>query len=101
MLECRDAVLVTTPVHLRRMTATHELARVAAVCRAVFSSGGPLEAETAAGVAERLGEAPIEILGSTETGGVAVRQRSRSGEISSRRCPACASSSSPRTPGSS
>ena len=81
MLECRDAVLVTTPVHLRRMTATPELARLAGVCRAVFSSGGPLEAETAAGAAERLGEAPIEILGSTETGGVAVRQRSRGGEL--------------------
>jgi 3-hydroxymyristoyl/3-hydroxydecanoyl-(acyl carrier protein) dehydratase len=75
MLECRDALLVTTPVHLRRMTATPEFARLAGVCRAVFSSGGPLEAETAAAVAERLGAAPIEILGSTETGGVAVRER--------------------------
>ncbi len=80
MLEQRDAVLVTTPVHLRRMTAARELARVAGVCRAVFSSGGPLEPETAAGVAEQLGDAPIEILGSTETGGVAVRQRSRDGD---------------------
>ena len=96
MLECRHAALVTTPVHLRRMAATEGLAGVASVCRAVFSSGGPLEAETAAGVAKQLGEAPIEILGSTETGGVAVRQRSRRG-ISSRRCPACASSWSPRT----
>jgi acyl-coenzyme A synthetase/AMP-(fatty) acid ligase len=81
MLECRHAVLVTTPVHLRRMAATEGLAEVASVCRAVFSSGGPLEAETAAGVARLLGEAPIEILGSTETGGVAVRQRSRRGDL--------------------
>lgn len=81
MLECRHAALVTTPVHLRRMAAADGLARVASVCRAVFSSGGPLEAETAAGIGKQLGEAPIEILGSTETGGVALRQRSRQGDL--------------------
>jgi len=81
MLECDHAVLVTAPVHLRRMVATEGLAELASVCRAVFSSGGPLEAETAAGVAKRLGDAPIEILGSTETGGVAVRQRSHRGDL--------------------
>jgi acyl-CoA synthetase (AMP-forming)/AMP-acid ligase II/3-hydroxymyristoyl/3-hydroxydecanoyl-(acyl carrier protein) dehydratase len=81
VLECRDAVLVTTPVHLRRMTASPELARLRGVCRALFSSGGPLEAETAAAVADALGAAPIEILGSTETGGVAVRER-RAGDES-------------------
>ena len=81
MLECRHAALVTTPVHLRRMAAADGLARVASVCRAVFSSGGRLEAETAAGVGKQLGEAPIEILGSTETGGVALRQRSRQGDL--------------------
>ncbi len=77
MLESDHAVLVTTPVHLRRMAATQGLAQVASVCRAVFSSGGPLEAEIAAEVSEQLGAAPLEILGSTETGGVAVRQRSQ------------------------
>jgi hypothetical protein len=81
MLECRDAVLVTTPVHLRRMAATEGLRALAPVCRAVFSSGGPLEAEAAASVARQLGDAPIEILGSTETGGVGSRQRSRQGDL--------------------
>jgi acyl-CoA synthetase (AMP-forming)/AMP-acid ligase II len=80
MLECPHAVLVTTPVHLRRMAAAEGLAQVAPVCRALFSSGGPLEAETAASVARQLGSAPLEILGSTETGGVAVRERSQSGD---------------------
>jgi acyl-CoA synthetase (AMP-forming)/AMP-acid ligase II len=81
LLECRHALLVTTPVHLRRMAATGGLAAVKAVCRAVFSSGGPLEAETATRVAHQLGASPLEILGSTETGGVAVRERSRRGEL--------------------
>jgi acyl-CoA synthetase (AMP-forming)/AMP-acid ligase II len=80
MLESPHAALVTTPVHLRRMAASEGLAQVAPVCRALFSSGGPLEAETAARVARQLGMAPLEILGSTETGGVAVRERSRSGD---------------------
>jgi acyl-coenzyme A synthetase/AMP-(fatty) acid ligase/3-hydroxymyristoyl/3-hydroxydecanoyl-(acyl carrier protein) dehydratase len=81
MLECQHAVLVTTPVHLRRMAAAEGLAQVAPICRALFSSGGPLEAETAASVFRQLGAAPLEILGSTETGGVAVRERPRSGEL--------------------
>jgi acyl-coenzyme A synthetase/AMP-(fatty) acid ligase len=75
MLESRHAVLVTTPVHLKRMAASQGLAQVAPVCRALFSSGGPLTAETASSVSRQLGAAPLEILGSTETGGVAVRER--------------------------
>ncbi len=75
-----DALLVSSPVHLKRMEVTGELKSVASACRAVFSSGGPLDAETAHGIAATLGESPYEILGSTETGGVAVRQRSRDGE---------------------
>jgi 3-hydroxymyristoyl/3-hydroxydecanoyl-(acyl carrier protein) dehydratase len=60
------------------MATSGGLARVRPVCRTVFSSGGPLEADTARRVAALLGEAPIEILGSTETGGVAQRQRAAS-----------------------
>jgi acyl-coenzyme A synthetase/AMP-(fatty) acid ligase/3-hydroxymyristoyl/3-hydroxydecanoyl-(acyl carrier protein) dehydratase len=80
MLEARDCALVTTPVHLRRLAAGDFLRRLRGSCRAVFSSGGPLEAETAKAVAAQLGRAPVEILGSTETGGVALRQRTQHGE---------------------
>lgn len=75
MLESRSAALVTTPAHLRRLTASRDLARVRPRCCAVFSSGSPLEADIALAVAELLGDAPWEILGSTETGGVAIRRR--------------------------
>jgi acyl-coenzyme A synthetase/AMP-(fatty) acid ligase len=81
MAEFPDAVLVSSPVHLKRMHASGDLRSVEPVCSAVFSSGGPLDADVAHGVAEVLGESPFEILGSTETGGVAVRQRSASGEV--------------------
>jgi len=46
----------------------------------VFSSGGPLAAELAQRAAEALGSAPFEVYGSTETGGVAVRQQHRGDE---------------------
>jgi acyl-coenzyme A synthetase/AMP-(fatty) acid ligase len=70
-----DFALASTPVALRRLADRAELASRAGRCRAVFSSGGPLEAEVALPVAEALGSPPFEIYGSTETGGIAVRQQ--------------------------
>jgi acyl-coenzyme A synthetase/AMP-(fatty) acid ligase len=67
--------LASTPVALRRLAERAELAKQAARCRAVFSSGGPLEAEVALRVADALGAPPCEVYGSTETGGIAVRQQ--------------------------
>jgi acyl-CoA synthetase (AMP-forming)/AMP-acid ligase II/3-hydroxymyristoyl/3-hydroxydecanoyl-(acyl carrier protein) dehydratase len=80
MRESRAFALATTPVHLRRMRADAELATLRPGARAFFSSGGPLEDEVARDVAERIGHAPIEIFGSSETGGVAWRQQSGASE---------------------
>ncbi|MEX2207944.1 MAG: AMP-binding protein [Myxococcota bacterium] len=76
----RGFVLVTTPVHLRRMRGDAGLADLRETARAIFSSGGPLDEAVAVGIAEQIGDAPIEIFGSTETGGVAWRQQTRAGE---------------------
>jgi acyl-coenzyme A synthetase/AMP-(fatty) acid ligase len=70
--EAGDALLASTPAHLSRMTG---LARVRGACRDVVSSGGALDAATADRVREALGRAPLEVFGSTETGGVAWRQQ--------------------------
>ncbi len=75
-----DAALVTTPVHLTRLAANAGLRPLRGICRVSFSSGGPLDAETAKAVAEQLGSAPVEVFGSTETGGIAIRRRDRDGE---------------------
>jgi len=75
MLEAGDCALAATPVHLQRLGAPAGVEPLRSVCRVVFSSGGPLEAETAGAVAHGLGTAPVEIFGSTETGGVAWRRR--------------------------
>jgi acyl-coenzyme A synthetase/AMP-(fatty) acid ligase len=72
--------LATTPVALRRMVEKGGLAPRLGECRAIFSSGGPLPGAVARRVTERVGAPPWEIYGSTETGGVAVRQQWRGGE---------------------
>jgi len=77
--ECAASVLVTTPVHLKRMAESANLEALRGRCLRVFSSGGPLDEAVAHEVADRLGCAPFEIFGSTETGGVAIRCRREGG----------------------
>jgi acyl-coenzyme A synthetase/AMP-(fatty) acid ligase len=74
-----DALLVTTPAHLKRLPeAALERARPSRF-RAVFSSGGPLDARSAKLAFEHFRRWPFEILGSSETGGVAYRELEQSG----------------------
>lgn len=68
-------VWVSTPAHLRRLARHEGLARVSARCRAVFSSGGALDGETARLLVGAGLSGAHEIYGSTETGGVATRLR--------------------------
>src|SRR5262249_8163800 len=74
------AVLVASPAHLRRLPETVDWSPVRAGLRAVFSSGGPLPPEAADATLALLGVAPVEVYGSSETGGVAWRQRARHGD---------------------
>lgn len=67
-------VLVSTPAQLARfpgLLALGEWQRP----EMIFSSGGPLAPETAALYRAAFGAAPVEVFGSTETGGVAWRRR--------------------------
>jgi acyl-coenzyme A synthetase/AMP-(fatty) acid ligase len=68
----RESVLVTSPAHLKRL---RDDVRWPLPRTTVFSSGGPLPEEGARRCRAALGQAPIEVFGSTETGGVAWRQR--------------------------
>jgi acyl-coenzyme A synthetase/AMP-(fatty) acid ligase/3-hydroxymyristoyl/3-hydroxydecanoyl-(acyl carrier protein) dehydratase len=68
----RDYALVSSPAHLKRLPLA--LLMGAHQPRAVFSSGGPLPFEVAQETARLLGILPIEIYGSSETGGIAWRQ---------------------------
>lgn len=69
------ATLVTTPTHLETFVEHEEFESLGGILRAIFSSGGPLSKSTVDRVYERIGLYPCEILGSTETGGVAWRRQ--------------------------
>ena len=73
-------VLIASPAHLKRLPEHLDWSGAARTLRGVFSSGGPLAPETAFAAGGLLGEIPVEVYGSSETGGVAWRQRSRCGD---------------------
>jgi acyl-coenzyme A synthetase/AMP-(fatty) acid ligase/3-hydroxymyristoyl/3-hydroxydecanoyl-(acyl carrier protein) dehydratase len=72
----RDTVVVSSPAHLARWPQLAELAQLQPAPRRFFSSGAPLAQAAADHYTAAFGAAPIEIYGSTETGGIAWRCRS-------------------------
>jgi acyl-coenzyme A synthetase/AMP-(fatty) acid ligase/3-hydroxymyristoyl/3-hydroxydecanoyl-(acyl carrier protein) dehydratase len=75
LLEDHACVLVSSPAHLTRLPDLPGWAKARQRLRAVFSSGGPLPLDAAQTCARLLATMPIEIYGSSETGGIAWRQR--------------------------
>jgi len=71
----RPCVLLASPAHLKRLPDHLDWQGARDRLRAVFSSGGMLEAEASVHARTLLGRAPIEVYGSSETGGIAWRQR--------------------------
>ncbi|MCI4644121.1 MAG: AMP-binding protein [Hyphomonadaceae bacterium] len=71
------ALLVSSPAHLTRI-APEEIDDPSGVA-AVLSSGGSLPFDAAHAVRDLFGHLPIEIFGSTETGGVAWRRQEQEG----------------------
>jgi len=74
----RDVVLISSPAHLRRMPENPGWTIAAERLRAVFSSGGPLAFDEAQECKRIIGRVPIEVYGSSETGGIAWRQQASS-----------------------
>jgi 3-hydroxymyristoyl/3-hydroxydecanoyl-(acyl carrier protein) dehydratase len=66
--------LVSSPAHLTRIPGGFDAGAPALI----FSSGAPLPLDAAKAAGEKFGSLPIEVLGSTETGGIAWRQQERS-----------------------
>ena len=64
-------VLVSSPALLKRLSEEQS----AKTLVGIFSSGGPLPLEAAQQARTLFGELPIEVFGSTETGGIAYRQQ--------------------------
>jgi len=72
-LSAQACILVTTPAHLKRLGSHLDWSKVHAHLRLVFSSGGPLPSHVSMDAARTLGVTPIEVFGSSETGGIAWR----------------------------
>lgn len=79
-LAAGPSMLVSSPAHLKRLPDSIDWHGARAGLRAVFSSGGPLPPESAAEALAMLGQSPIEVYGSSETGGIAWRQRAVQGD---------------------
>jgi acyl-coenzyme A synthetase/AMP-(fatty) acid ligase/3-hydroxymyristoyl/3-hydroxydecanoyl-(acyl carrier protein) dehydratase len=77
ILHC-PATIISSPAHLRHLPQAARQIRRDWSQTCIFSSGGPLQLEIASDVMSACGQAPIEVYGSTETGGIACRQQ-RSG----------------------
>ncbi|MBN8226618.1 AMP-binding protein [Corallococcus macrosporus] len=74
-LQTGPGLLVASPAHLKRLPPTLDWAAVRGNLRGLFSSGGPLTPEALESCRDLLGRAPVEVYGSSETGGVAWRRR--------------------------
>lgn len=66
-----DVLLVASPAHLKRLPDTQDWTGLSASLRVVFSSGGALPVDAARDVLRQWKQAPVEVFGSTETGGIA------------------------------
>lgn len=67
----RPLVFISSPTYLSRL----DLCLPSCLMQAVFSSGGPLSATAAQQARRYFGQLPIEVYGSTETGGIGYRQQ--------------------------
>ncbi|MFC7422168.1 AMP-binding protein [Iodobacter arcticus] len=82
------AILIASPAHLKRLP--EQLDWQSQSLLAVFSSGGPLPVEALPACRTLLGSAPIEVYGSSETGGIAWRQRQQDHQTAWRTLPGIA-----------
>ena len=69
----RPWLLLSSPAHLKRLPESPVQPDITRL-QAIFSSGGPLLPDVAAATQRQFGHNPIEIYGSSETGGIAWRQ---------------------------
>ncbi len=77
----RRSAVVSSPALLRRLPQAMDWSAARAGVQAVFSSGGPLPAEAAHTTERLLGRTPIEVLGSSETGGIATRRQRAGADV--------------------
>lgn len=78
--DAEAAILVSSPAFLSQLPEALPWCDARTRVRRIFSSGGPLPEEASAWCLRLLGQSPVEVFGSTETGGIAWRQRAVHGD---------------------
>jgi len=76
-----ELILISSPAYLKRMADVLDKDVMQNMVKVIYSSGGPLLQDTAIFYAEHFSLTPIEVLGSTETGGIAYRQQKAQEEV--------------------
>lgn len=72
--EHSSLIFISSPAYLSRVAQDACNVQSLAPMKVVYSSGGPLQPASAQAIYHSIGTSPIEIYGSTETGGIAWRQ---------------------------
>lgn len=72
----QSVTLISSPANLKALSLIEETKALSGIVKAVFSSGGPLPMEVSQTLQSVLKVDVIEVLGSSETGGVAYRVQS-------------------------
>lgn len=72
----KKITLISSPAHFHRLVKDNVYTSIRDNINTMFSSGGPLNDEASQLLNGQLGQSPVEVYGSTETGGIAWRQRS-------------------------
>lgn len=70
-----QAAWIASPAHLNRLSDHPLWQKIRPILRAVYSSGGPLSDDGLRSTIALTGLSPIELLGSSESGGIAWRKR--------------------------
>jgi acyl-coenzyme A synthetase/AMP-(fatty) acid ligase len=73
--KAQNVFLVSSPAYFNRLVEDNVLVDIKDNLSMLFSSGGPLHEDVAIKLKNCLDVAPTEVFGSTETGGIAWRQR--------------------------
>lgn len=76
----KGAVVVSSPAHLGRWPEALDVSAIKDAVAKLFNSGGALSRASALQLLKSFGQAPVEVLGSSETGGVATRFHERDKE---------------------
>lgn len=71
----KASVWVSSPAHLKRLPDNDDWQKTCGKLQAIYSSGGPLSEEGLRRTVALTGLSPQEFLGSSESGGIAIRQR--------------------------